>query len=527
MKKLLNRVIFLLALCFQCDLHNSLRILGVFPLPAKSHFRMYGRLMRELALREHQVDVIGRFPLKKPIPNYRDIVINLHPPQVAVNNISYTHTMRMSNLRVKHFARTLGVEICDLLSHPNMQDVMHTKKGAYDVIIVELLFADCYLALGQHLNAPIVGITSMKLPDWLLASFGNNLNPSYMPSVFSSSGQRMTFWERLQNTLLTNALTYEVYRYMETEVEHVERYFGRKLNSIKDLYNDVSIILVNEHYSIHGIRPTTPDIIAVGGLHVADDDEILRPDLKKWLDESADGCVYFTFGSMVKIETFPEAIVKIFYEMFERIAPVRGLIKIVDPTSLPPGLPKNVKTSSWLPQLAILTHKNVKLFITHGGLMGTQEAIAYKVPLVGLPLFGDQYANIGNYANKKVAIALSLEGLTADSLTNAVKTALNDPSYRNNIEKMSKLFWDRPMSAIDTAVYWIEYTARYGKELKSPAVELAWWEFYLIDVYGFLLMCLFVALYIITKIVAFTWASVIFNDDGKYSNNVSTGKKSQ
>lgn len=78
-------------------------------------------------------------------------------------------------------------------------------------------------------------------------------------------------------------------------------------------------------------------------------------EVKKWLDESKDGCVYFTFGSMVRIETFPAKTLAAFYETFKKIAPTRVLMKIADPSLLPAGLPKNVITSTWLPQVAVLS----------------------------------------------------------------------------------------------------------------------------------------------------------------------------
>lgn len=51
------------------------RILGIFPLHVRSHMMMFEQLIKGLARRGHQVDVISSFPQIKPYPNYTDIVI--------------------------------------------------------------------------------------------------------------------------------------------------------------------------------------------------------------------------------------------------------------------------------------------------------------------------------------------------------------------------------------------------------------------------------------------------------------------
>lgn len=72
------------------------------------------------------------------------------------------------------------------------------------------------------------------------------------------------------------------------------------------------------------------------------------------MDESKHGVVYFTFGSMVLIETLPKKVLDDIYASFKKISPVRVLMKIVDDSKLPAGLPDNVKTLPWIPQQSIL-----------------------------------------------------------------------------------------------------------------------------------------------------------------------------
>ena len=51
-------------------------------------------------------------------------------------------------------------------------------------------------------------------------------------------------------------------------------------------------------------------------------------------------------------------------------------------------VPSNVKIIKWAPQNDILAHKNVVLFISHGGGFGTTESLWNGVPMLIIPFFG-------------------------------------------------------------------------------------------------------------------------------------------
>jgi glucuronosyltransferase len=71
-------------------------------------------------------------------------------------------------------------------------------------------------------------------------------------------------------------------------------------------------------------------------------------------------------------------------------------------------------------------HPNVRVFITHGGLLGTQEAVHAGVPMVGIPFFMDQEQNVMNCVSKGVSVMLKYDSVTKESVTNALKTVLHD-----------------------------------------------------------------------------------------------------
>lgn len=62
--------------------------------------------------------------------------------------------------------------------------------------------------------------------------------------------------------------------------------------------------------------------------------------------------------------------------------------------------------------------------------MGTQEAIYCGVPMIGVPLYGDQAQNMEFYLGKNVAVILSPDHLTEENWDAAFNAVLHDPIYK-------------------------------------------------------------------------------------------------
>lgn len=61
-------------------------------------------------------------------------------------------------------------------------------------------------------------------------------------------------------------------------------------------------------------------------------------------------------------------------------------------------------------------HPNTRLFITHGGVLGLQEAVYCGVPILGMPLYGDQHLNIAYLVEKGLALRLNYWAFSFEQL---------------------------------------------------------------------------------------------------------------
>lgn len=65
--------------------------------------------------------------------------------------------------------------------------------------------------------------------------------------------------------------------------------------------------------------------------------------------------------------------------------------------------------------------------MAHGGQSSTIEAVYTATPLIGMPLFSDQYSNIEFLVLKGAAVLLDLRHISKDTVLNALHRVLGDP----------------------------------------------------------------------------------------------------
>ncbi|XP_043282576.1 UDP-glucosyltransferase 2-like isoform X2 [Venturia canescens] len=463
------------------------RVLGIFPLQCRSHFSMFEALMKGLASRGHQVDVISLFPQKNPHPNYTDIIKLPSPDLQLFNTLTYEMMKKsVEEMEVQLIGLVAGNGACAELSNPEMQRLIKNppKDRPYDLLITELFATNCYMALGYHLKVPTIATISTSLYPWHDRIVGNPANLAIRPNNFYAPPLPMDFSTRLYNTVYSYFIdAYFKYLTVSPQDAMVKKYIDEKIPSTRDIERNVALVLTNTHYSFNGPVPMTSAVIEVGGIHIRDDDSKIPEDLEEWMDRSTDGFVYFSFGSMLRIDSLPEHIIRVFYRSFEKISPIRVLMKVTYEEQLPPGLPKNIRTFKWLPQLKVFRHKHMKAFITHGVL-------------------------------------------TEETLDEALHEIFYNPIYKKKILQVSAQFHDRPMAPMDTAVWWIEYVLRRGDQsLRSVAMDLHWWQIELLDVYTAILVVIMISVFSIISFIRLIVKKLFIDHLGSL-NGLAAGKTS-
>lgn len=233
------------------------------------------------------------------------------------------------------------------------------------------------------------------------------------------------------------------------------------------------------------------------------------------MDSSKEGVIYFSFGTNIKFSEIRSDKRQIFLETFAEL-PYKILWKFEDHLE---NKPHNVNIYKWLPQQDLLSHPNIKLFITQAGFQSLEEAIVNKVPLIAIPFIIDQHYNSHRIANLGIGKMLELSTLTKNTFKQAIIEIIENPKYKDKITEISKTAEDQPMTGLEKAIWWTEYVIRNrGAEyLKSTDADFPWYKFLLLDVFTFFVALIAFSYFILYKIAKYLKSALIisFNSTNK------------
>jgi MGT family glycosyltransferase len=100
--------------------------------------------------------------------------------------------------------------------------------------------------------------------------------------------------------------------------------------------------------------------------------------------------------------------------------------------------PENFIIMRYVPQVEILKHTAV--FITHGGMNSTSEALYYGVPLVVIPMASDQFMVANQVRKLGAGEVMDKEALTAKGLRDTTAIVMQNKSYKEGSLKIAASF---------------------------------------------------------------------------------------
>ncbi|XP_034826577.2 UDP-glycosyltransferase UGT5-like [Maniola hyperantus] len=506
-----------LLVSFNTCLVSSAKILAVYPTPSISHHVVFRALTNELIRRGHEVTVIT------PNPEYPKGQAPSNLIEIDVHDLSYKmwsevllkgvtgsendSVYSQATLIVRALSKIFEAQIAT----KQVQDIFSKKQEHYDLLLLEACIKPV-TALTHIFKAPAIHVSSFGGLLYNYEVVGAPVHPLLYPSPLQYRIYNLSTYEKLEQLYHRWRLESSFYEIEEEDNKRLQKIFGQDIPSIKELSNNIDMLFLNIHPIWTANQPVPPNVVHIGGLQTHSPKELPK-DLGLLLNSSRNGVIYFSLGTNVNTRILPQEKIQAMIKVFSQLP--YDVIWKCDQDSMP-GKTENVKLVKWVPQPDLLKHPKIKLFITQAGLQSTDEAIDAGVPLIGIPMLGDQSFNTEKYRYFKIGIRLDLAELTEELFKEAIETVISDQSYRENIIKLRTFMKDEPQTPLERAAWWIEYVLRHGgaKHLRAAGANISWSQYLELELVTYVFLVLFSAVllvycslrYAISKYVG--WPSV-------------------
>ncbi|NXO03692.1 UD11 glucuronosyltransferase, partial [Rhinopomastus cyanomelas] len=478
-----------------------------------SHWLSMREVLDVLKQKGHEIVVVAP-EASVHIKPTKGLVMKMYPVPFTQQDLD--HRFRKSNHEffeegpfVQRFFRTLErlkntsalfLATCTHLLY-NKELMRYLEESKFDAVFTDPILP-CGQIVAEHLSAPSV-VFLQQIPCGLEFEATQCPHPpspfSYVPKTFSTNSDRMTFPERVKNLLIgvsEHLLCYLFY----LKYEAIASELLRRDVTMQELFSKAAVWLLRYDFVFEYPRPIMPNMIYVGGIN-CEHKQPLAQEFEAIVNASGEhGIVVFSLGSMVSEIPMKKAM-----EIADALGTVKQTVLWRYTGEAPPNLPQNVKLVKWLPQNDLLAHPKTRAFITHGGSHGVYEGICNAVPMVIMPLFGDQMDNAKRVESRGAGLTLNILEMTSKDISAALNAVINDKKYKENIKRLSELHLDRPIHPLDLAVHWVEFVMRHkgAPHLRPAAHDLNWIQYHSLDVIAFLLVVVLFSLFVSFKCCVF------------------------
>ncbi|XP_075989280.1 UDP-glycosyltransferase UGT5-like [Anticarsia gemmatalis] len=482
-------------------------ILGFFPTPSHSHNQLGKGVVYSLLKEGHTVTWVTPFPDKVKDPPKNLNIIGM-PETAAISE-------KLNMADPKHAARGLSfvLEFANNITtaaFSNKALINALTNTQFDAVATEFFFNDVMCGVAAVQQVPWILLSATQMMPNQETQVDEVRSISTVPLMFNDAGIPMTFMDRAFNAFIYVAMTLNTWLDKSNTIAKYNEIFGPiakargvELPAFDDAHHNVSVLLLNAHESLSPPFSVPPNVINVAGYHNDEEAPPLPKDLQDLLDGAKQGFVYFSMGSVFRSAALQDETKRELLAKFAKL-PYTVLWKYEE--DMPEKLPANVHVRKWFPQTSVLAHPNVKVFITHGGQLSTLEAVAAGVPLLAVPVYGDQPANAERAVKSGYALKVTFKPDMAKELDQKLREMLSNPSYYEKAKYISKLFNGRPVKPSKLIAHYVKLAieTKGNYHLRSLSLRYSWVQRWMLDILAAVLAILavvFTLLYVVIKTI--------------------------
>ncbi|XP_034113084.1 UDP-glycosyltransferase UGT4-like [Drosophila albomicans] len=462
-------------------------ILGIFSYTFSTPYKVVIPYIKALVHNGHNVTIISSISFLPDIDNVRHIRVGaldrLREIVLTFDHSEWSNSKWKESLVSCKFHYNMSHAI---LSDSGVQSLLQDKSEHFDMIVVEPTHTDALIGFAVHFNASLVGLSTFGF-SWLTDHLAGNSAPSVYKPVkplgYSYGNSLLDKW----NNWIYIAEEWMIDRLLilPGQVELFTQFFHLPSSLLLERRTSYSLMMINTHFSLGRVRSNVPNVIEVAGLHMAEPSEPLEPELLDFVNGAEHGVIYFSMGMEILTAWLPKTMKQ---KMLQTFSQLKQRVVWKHDVHTMPNKSDNVYLTSLAPQRQLLEHPNMKLFITNGGLLSTIESIYSGVPMLGMPIYFDQFDNVERMVKVGIARKLDINNPTEEQLMSNIKELLENPIYTLKAKEMSKRFRDQPTSPIESAIWWTEYVLRHkgAPHMRMTDQDMAFVPYYKLNIFSVL-----------------------------------------
>lgn len=377
------------------------------------------------------------------------------------------------------------------------------REENFDLGISEI-FAPCGLGVLKYYNVKhTITVSSSAYFTSNIAALGLPFPVSQLSTTIAPLPQEMNMFERLIN-LFSYFAEKKVYNdALKLGNAVFEKVYPEGQIDLHKLFKETAFFITNSDPLISYGTPTTPNVLQLGGF-LNSNPKPLPEAWNKLLNQRKNN-VLVSFGTIVKPSKMTNNMKENLFRLFKEHSNITFFLKYdKNRPELLNGF-DNVYVFKWIPQYDLLADSRLTLFITHGGMNSLLEASKFGVPMLDIPLFGDQSKNAKTVQELKLGKIVSKYDFNGDyeKLKNIFNDLINNKIYSQTAKKISYMMARRPYDPKMLFIKYVEFAAQFGKveHFAIPGSDIPYWKFFYLDIISLFIGIIFLIFVIIKMII--------------------------